>query len=159
MKFDIDDICYVTSISATSNTSAVLHEELGFGVNDIIKRINVGTNVEISKNITDVIDKLNERGQVTIKHVYVSPIIHNFDITGTIYVNSLYDKSSLKTQVEDAIYEWLDSNADFNVPIYKSNIIEIIEGFEGVKYANIKFEPQPISGGPFYDLVTGDAKE
>lgn len=156
LKFDIDDICYVTSISATSNTSAVLHEELGFGVNDIIKRINVGTNVEISKNITDVIDKLNERGQVTIKHVYISPIIHNFDITGTIYVNSLYDKSSLKTQVEDAIYEWLDSNVDFNVPIYKSNIIEIIEGFEGVKYANIKFEPQPISGGPFYDLVTGD---
>jgi hypothetical protein len=76
-----------------------------------------------------------------MKYIYVSPIIQSFRATGTVYVNQLFSTDDLKKQANNAVYKFLDDNADFNVPIYKSNITEIIEDLNGISHVDIKFEP------------------
>ena len=57
----------------------------------------------------------------------MSPLIHSFELSGTAYVKSLFDKDEVRRQINNSVYSWLDLNADFNVGIQKSNITQIIE--------------------------------
>ena len=152
---DVNDPCYVSGI-VTNNTdlSTNLVTSLGFYKTSLYPK-NKGTNVELSGKVTSVISQLNEKAQPTISHVYMSPIIQNFDLTGNVYVSNLFDIATVKTQVEDAVYEWLNSNANYNAPIYISNIAEIIENNSGVKYSNIQLTPESVIGTPFYDSNGG----
>ena len=93
----------------------------------------------IAQNIITVIDDLQKRSEVTVNDIYVSPIIQKFLLSGTVYVNQLYDLSVIKNQVNDAIYSFLDTGADFNTPIYISNIVQIIENIKGVNYSEVSF--------------------
>jgi len=104
-------------------------------------------NKEVNGKITSVVDELAKRSQVNVKNIYVSPIIHRFNLVGTVYVKDLYDKMEVKRLVTNAIYKWLDANADFTVPLYLSNIIEIIESELGVIHANVKLMPEDITLG------------
>ena len=97
---------------------------------------------EENGKITSVVRDLNSRSQVNIKNIYVSPIIHRFNLVGDVYVKPLYDKEDVKVQVLDDLYSWLDVNADFNQPLYLSNIVEIFENNLGVVHANIRLEPE-----------------
>jgi len=107
------------------------------------KTINfTNTQIGYSENISTVLKEINKRNQITVKPVYISPTVQKFNIDGKIYVNSLVNKDSLHTQIKNKIYSWLDEYADFGVNIYKSNIIELIEEFPSVQYADINFTPQ-----------------
>ena len=53
----------------------------------------------------------------------------------------MVDKNRVYTKVTNAIYDYLSKNADFNTPIYLSNLIDIIEDFSEVNHADIRFEP------------------
>lgn len=100
---------------------------------------------DVSENngkIMYMVDELTKRSQISVKNIYVSPIIHRFNIIGKVYVKSMYDKLQVQTEITNAIYEWADLNADFNVPIYLSNIIEIIENNSAVVNANVKLQPE-----------------
>ena len=113
------------------------------GVRSNYTKINfVGNNISYSEKITDVIKQLNKRSQITIKNVYVSPIIQSFNLNGNVYVNNLVDKDLIKTKIYNKIYSWLDEKIDFGTEIYKSNIIELIESFSNVVRADIKIEPE-----------------
>lgn len=101
--------------------------------------------ISYSDNITEVIKDLNNRSQLTVKNVYISPIVQNFNLNGTVYVNSLVDKDLMKTRMYNKIYSWLDEKNDFNIEIYKSNIVELIESFTNVVRADIKIEPENLS--------------
>lgn len=134
--------CYILSLSALdfSYLSAIgLPSTKNVVINYKSK------NVKLSDKIIKMTNILKERSMVTVQNIYISPIIHNFNIKGTVYINPLADKESLKVDISNAIYKWLSINADFNVPIYKSNILDIINGFNDVKYANIYFEPEVLS--------------
>ena len=109
--------------------------------------VGVTQREDISGKIIEVVDNLNSRGQMNINSIYISPIIHNFNITGTVYVKPLYDKESLKTEINNSIYEWLNLNADFNEPIRMSNIIELIEKNSGIVNTNIELVPEDITSG------------
>ncbi len=102
-------------------------------------------NISYSENITEVIKLLNERSQLTIKNVYISPIVQNFNLNGTVYVTNLVDKDLMKTKIYNKIYSWLDERNDFNIEIYKSNIIELIESFNTVSRVDVKIEPENTS--------------
>lgn len=136
------DPCYIQNFSSETISDVSLVSDLGFGSSRASK-INTGetTEIELSNKITDITDKLDKRGQVTTRHIYVSPIIHTFDIVGQVNIKPLYDKLKVKSEVENSIYSWLDLNADFNTNIYKSNIIEIIEKHIGVRNVNLEFNP------------------
>lgn len=85
--------------------------------------------------------KLYTRSEITVKNVYVSPVVHDFKIGGSIYLNPLVDKNKVYGKVNDAIYSYLTKHVDFNTPIYLSNVIEIIEAFPEVNHADIYFIP------------------
>lgn len=91
-----------------------------------------------------VYDKLKSRSQVTVRNVYVSPIIQEYDLDGKIFINSLVNADDVKTKIQNAIYQYLDNNANYNVAIRLSNLVDIIETFEGVLYCNVKLIPTSI---------------
>ena len=105
------------------------------------------TGYEMNGKISSVLTEVSKRSQVSIKNIYVSPIIHRFNLVGTVYVKSLYDRMEVRRQITNALYEWLDINADFNTPIYLSNIMEIIENNLGVINANVRLQPEDITSG------------
>lgn len=137
------DPCYISEIyDAYNSTSAdSLMTALGLSNKNSSKIvINDAINI-VTDKINDVVDKLNTRAQLTVKNIYISPTIHNMRLTGNVYINQLADRDSTITNIKNAIYTWLDKNADFRKEIYLSNIIELIEDFDDVVYANVKFEP------------------
>jgi hypothetical protein len=86
-------------------------------------------------------NKLYTRSLITVKNIYTSPVIRDFKMSGYIYLNPLVDKASTYSKITDAIYSYLSKNADFNTPIYLSNIIQIIEDFSEVHHADVSFVP------------------
>lgn len=138
------DVCQIVALSGT------LANTMGFGTSATGAFVRFSTTRELAENIITILNLLSERSQVTVNNIYVSPIIHNFELVGNIYLNPLFDRESERTKINDEIYKWLDTNADFNTDIYISNIIEIIEKYPSVKYTDIRLAPQPITGGPFY---------
>lgn len=143
--------CYYNSDSNVFETSAstsdpcYLYNLSGAFISDIgmIDRpptIDIKTITDyISDNIKTVRTAIQDRSQVTVNSVYLSPIIHTFNLSGTVYVNPLYDIGTVKTEVEDSMYSFFDANADFNSPIYLSNVVELIEKNNGVKYCDVGF--------------------
>ncbi len=98
-------------------------------------------------NVNTVNAKLNTRSQITARNVYVSPFIRDFDITGNVYVGRFADATSVSVRIANAVYEFLDENADFNKAVYLSNITEVIEKFREVQYTNIAFSPAALVEG------------
>jgi hypothetical protein len=93
-----------------------------------------------------VYSKLKSRSQVTTKNVYITPIIKDLKIGGYIYLNALADRVKSDIKIKNAIYSYLDENADFDTPVYISNLIELIENFPEVHHADIKL----VSNDEFY---------
>ena len=93
--------------------------------------------------ITVLRNKLKPKAQLTTELVYVPPIIQNFYLDGKIYINSLSNINTTRIKVNNLIYDYLDSNADFDVSIYKSKIIKLIESVPEVINADISFQPVP----------------
>lgn len=126
----------------TLHTSAVLW---GAGI-DYFKLNNSPLDAIASQEALSVNDpisimntKLNRKGQITTRAYSLPPIIQYFNLGGKVYVNKLQSLDSVKKKVNNALYNYFDNNADFNVPIYKSNVIDIIESFSEVVYADVKF--------------------
>lgn len=143
---DLNDKCYISSFTGLASSA--------MGLNGITATsVYVTDEVKLSQNIITVLDKLNNRSQVTVKNIYVSPIIKTFELKGTVIIQALYDREEERTKINDSIYEWLDVRSDFNQQIYVSNLLELVEQYPSVKYANIRLVPKTIEGGPFY--VTG----
>lgn len=94
-------------------------------------------NSALNTRVTDMVN----RGIFTIKPVYLSPFIYDFDITGTVKVNGLTNISSLKQDIKNSLYAYLNDIHNFNSEVKVSNLTEIINGFTNVKYSDIKIVP------------------
>jgi hypothetical protein len=123
-----------------------LSSDLGF-LSTTPKTLSTVDTREISGEINQVVQDLDTRAQMNIKNIYVSPIIHNFNLEGTVYIKSLYDKEALRTEINNSVYSFLDLNADFNVPLRASNITEVIEKHPGIVNVNSKLIPEDITAG------------
>jgi hypothetical protein len=161
-KFSIQtaptDPCYLQSIIPDS----IFIQELGLYEYPTItaeapaekQNININYNY-ISQKIMDVIDYLYKRGMITLKYIYSSPTIQSFRLAGNIYVEQLFSVDDLHKQVNNAIYEFCDEHADFNVNLYLSNIIDIIENFQGINHADVRFQPDiPMPGSTLAPQTT-----
>lgn len=91
-----------------------------------------------SEDLSLIYEKLANRSQVTVKNVYISPIIKDLKISGYVYLNALADRLKTNEKITNEIYAYLDENADFDEPVYISNLIELIEQFPEVHHADIK---------------------
>jgi len=140
------------------DTPAYIYSIEGLGATDMgissAAPFEVTTDRQLSKKVIDVVEDLDKRSQVTIRNIYISPIIQSIQLVGKVYLKDLYDKQTEKTNIEDAIYKWFNDNADFNNEIYISNVIELIEQFPSVFYADVRFVPEvPVNpaGGKFFN--------
>jgi hypothetical protein len=111
-----------------------------------LKDENFESNNEL-EDVGIVYSKLKNRSQVTVKNVYIKPIIKDLKIDGYIYLNSLADRIKADGKIRDALYSYLDENADFDVNVYVSNLIELIESFPEVHHADIRL----VSNDEFYE--------
>lgn len=147
LRHDKNDPCQIVALSGS------LADDMGFkneGDYQAGSWVVFSTTRELAQNILTVLNLLDERAQVTVNNIYVSPIIHNFELQGNVYLNALYDRESEKVKINNEIYQFLDTNVDFNEDIFVSNLIEIIEKYPSVKYADVKLRPKEITGGPYY---------
>jgi len=162
-KFTVDhganSPAYIYSLNGDSSTTDDPTSDMGL---TSASTFLVTTDRELSNKIVTVVDDLDKRSQVTIRNIYVSPIIQTMKLIGKVYLKDLYDKTTERTNIEDAVYEWLNNNADFNEDIYISNITELIEQFPSVLYTNARFVPdvpESPTGGSFYESGNHPAVE
>lgn len=142
---------YIYSIEGISGQSDDASKDLALST---ALAFEVTTDKELSKKIIEVVNDLDTRSQVTIRNIYISPIIQTMKLIGKVFIKDLYDLQTEKVNIENAIYNWFNINADFNKDIYISNVIELIEQFPSVNYADVRFVPEvPVNpnGGLFYN--------
>jgi hypothetical protein len=147
--------CYIAKFDTQSLLMIALNISSDQTTN--VYRTNTITDESISDKIVSVVKNLSERSQITVANIYMSPIIHSFELSGTVYVKPLFDKEEIRRQVNNNIYKWLDTNADFNVSIQKSNITQIIEDNSAVVRVDFDMVPTKTSkmGKPYNtDLMT-----
>ena len=109
------------------------------GNGGVVTQLGIEQSYPITHPITIVKNKLKKKAQVTCRHIYISPILQEFYLTGSVYINSLASINDTKKKINNKIYEYLDDNADFAVDIYLSKIYEIIESYDEVRSSTIEF--------------------
>ena len=102
-----------------------------------------------ASDVNTVLDLLASRSQLTLKNVYLSPRIQTFNVSGTCYVNKFASLEDVRIAVSNKIYQYLNVAADFNSPVYKSKITEIIESFKEIEYVDFDFTPKSATGEAF----------
>ena len=107
--------------------------------NDPVFAIGEQELLTVNDPISIVNTKLNRKGQITTRAFSIQPIIQYLNLGGKVYVNKLQSLENVKRKVNNALYAYFDNKADFNTPIYKSNVLEIIESFSEVLYADVNF--------------------
>jgi hypothetical protein len=138
-------LSYTTKDDKASKLKSSLPSWLGF--NNVSFTSYYETNeVNVPQNrYTDKISIANQRMKdknlATIKTVYLSPIFHQFQLSGEINVTDLTNIDTIENKINNKLYEFLDENNDFGTSLYASNLIEIIESFPEVINANVKLEP------------------
>lgn len=119
---------------------------------------NIQVDGYVYPELKSVYEKLYDRSQLTVKNVYVAPIIQDFDLTGTIFFNPLIDKDLSKKKIQNAIYSYLALNADFDTNIYLSTLIDIIENFSEVHHADIWFSPRLNNANQTFTLISSGSE-
>jgi hypothetical protein len=97
-----------------------------------------------TSKLGSVYTDLKYRSQMTVSNLYVSPIIQEYSLVGTIFVNKMLDVTETTRKIKNDVYSYLNENADYNVPVYLSNLIEVIENKSGILYSNVSIEPTEI---------------
>ena len=147
----IDDIIYPETLHAADVLwgSGVTYYELN---SDALQAVGDQDELSPTDPISIVNSKLNKRGQITTRAFSIPPVIQYLNLGGTVYVNKLQSLESVRKKVNNALYEYFDVHADFNAKIYKSNVIEIIESFKEVVYADIGFSAMDLGdNSPYID--------
>jgi len=97
---------------------------------------------------------LEARGQLTTKPRYITPIVQEFKLGGQVWVRDFADIEKVRTDVETAIYEFLDANVNFNTPVLISHINSIAKNNPDVIRADLKFIPVASNGMVINDWMT-----
>jgi hypothetical protein len=121
--------------------------------NDMVNALN---NIETTtaSGVTLVNEKIKKRSQLTLRNVYISPIIQQFNMSGDVYVKNLVSINEVQRKVNNSIYEFLNEQSDYAQPLYLSNIIEIIESYPEVINTTPTFVAVPSNiGTPVTDLL------
>jgi len=135
------------AVSAVHDSASLMYfnpnsnNVIGLSQGTVQNTIFSNTGFAYSTKIDDVVADLNQRSQLTVKNVYISPIIQDFKLTGNVYIKQLANRDSIQSQINDRIYLWFDDNADFNLDVYKSNIVQLIDDIPNVLYTDVRIEP------------------
>jgi hypothetical protein len=112
--------------------------------------------IELPTDLQNIYKKLYNRSEISVKNVYIAPTVRDFVISGNVYMNPLVDKIEVSSKVNDAIYSYLSNNMDYRTPLYISNLIDVIETFPEIKYADIKLASTSNYDIEYFSTVTSD---
>lgn len=103
-------------------------------------------------NIKDLTDAMNKKSQITVRNIYLKPIIQDFSMPLVVYVKRLSDLNNSKIAIKNKIYSFLNENADFAKPVFKSNIIELVESLPQVSHVDFFIEPDQRNLGTTFEM-------
>ena len=92
-------------------------------------------------NVKTFLKQIYKRSQVTIKNIYIPPIVQGFELQGDIFIKEFADVAVLQTDIQNTLYKQLNTVLQFETPVYISQITDLINSFEDVKYSNVKLVP------------------
>lgn len=95
--------------------------------------------------------KLESRGQLTVKHQYITPILQLFNIEGEVVLKDFADVQAVELRINNRIYSYLKEKINFNSPIYKSVVVDLIKSDKDVLYCNFNFKPVASNGTKITD--------
>lgn len=101
------------------------------------EQYNVNPEEQYQKNIKIIRENIEDKMPLGTKIFSMPPIVHYFDVVGTITVDSLSKMQEIKLETENKIYKWLNDNCNFNQPIYKSDIIKFFMNNKNVSNTNL----------------------
>lgn len=143
------DIGISSTIAATDYFNLIVKS-------DSISPITGPSQALLETDLQNIYTKLYNRSEISVKNIYIAPTIRDFVISGKIYMNPLVDKIDVSSKVNDAIYSYLSNNMDYRTPLYISNLIDVVESFSEIKYADIKLESTSNYNLEFYTTVEPD---
>lgn len=89
------------------------------------------------KDIKTIRELIEDKMGIDSKILSMPPIVHLYDVYGTVEVDSLANLQKYKLEVENDVYKWLNDHTSFNSPIYKSEIVKIFNQKENTRYADL----------------------
>jgi hypothetical protein len=138
----IDDLYSPYTISPNNRLNILIKES-------VTDELNENSELTSTSKVRIILNNLNRRGQITTKHVYITPFINEFDLTGIVYVKKLSNINYIQKIVNNSIYDFLNLKADFEVPVYLSDMVDLIKSNPNVVYTDIAFSPYSTSGVVF----------
>jgi len=111
-----------------------------------------------NSDLATIYSNLYARSMITIKNIYVTPEIRDFQLAGNIYLNPLVDIPSTYSTITDALYNFFNNSTNFNSPVYLSDVIDVVQNFPQVNHANLSFQSN-INPNQYYLYTTNSAAE
>jgi len=132
-----EDLKTVTYFDVYLKQSALDYEEYLANISDtdVVSK-------DSAKRVKTFTDQLDKKSQITVTNLYIPPSVHEFKLGGQITVAKFCDKNDLAVRMQNAIYQWLNANLDFNKKLYLSDIQAVVQSFPEVKNCTLKFIPK-----------------
>jgi len=99
---------------------------------------------EFGVNAKMIRDDCSDKMLLNTNLISIPPIFHYYDIVGDVLVDKHKDLVSYKTEIEDSIYSWLNTNITFKTKIYKSDISKKLFENEATKRTNLDIKVSSI---------------
>ena len=93
-----------------------------------------------TKNIKKIRDDIENKMILNTRILSLPPVVNYYDVVGDVEINSLTNILEYKQEVEKEIYEWLDSNTNFNTKIYLSDIIKFYTKKKETSFVNVNMK-------------------
>ena len=121
------------------------------GQSSFLKYRNNDYSNELSfiENMSNVITSLEDKAQITCRHIYISPIIQTFRIAGNLNIRSGVNGDEVLYRLKDRFYGWANEGVDYNIDVYISNIQKIFNEFNEITSSHIYLEPYNPMSKPF----------
>ena len=98
-------------------------------------------------NVKTFLNQIYKRSQVTVKNIYLPPIVQGFELQGDVIIKPFSDVLQTQTDIQNTLYKQLNSVLQFETPVYVSQITDLINSFDDVKYSNLKLVPIDVNPG------------
>ena len=115
----------------------------------LYKNNDYSNELSFIENLSNVIASLDDKAQITCRHIYISPIIQTFKISGNLNIKSGVNGDEVLSRLKDSFYSWANITVDYDVKVYLSNIIKIINQFNEITSSHITIEPYNLVNKPF----------
>lgn len=99
---------------------------------------------EFGLNVKRIRMDCQDRMLLNTNLISVAPIFHYYDVVGTVVIDKHKDMATYASEVEEKLYNWLNTNVTFNTPIYKSDISNKLHELLATKKTNIDIKVSSI---------------